>query len=131
MNMPILYEKTFTCNAMGDYHDSYLQTAVLILANVFENFRKTSMYYYNLDPSHYFSSPGFAWDAMLKITGASFELITDIDTNHNGRKRSTRRCELYCLQILKKNNNKYLNDYVKDEESSYLIYLLIMYTVWQ
>ena len=34
-------------------------------------------------------------------------------------------------RYLKKNNNKYLNDYVKDEESSYLIYLLIMYTVWQ
>ena len=64
---------------MGDYHDLYLKTDVLIFADVFENFRKTSMQYYNLDPSHYFSSPGFALDAMLKMTGASLELITDID----------------------------------------------------
>ena len=64
---------------MGDYHDLYLKTDVPILADVFENFRKTSMQYYNLDISHYFSSPVFAWDAMLKMTGARLELITDID----------------------------------------------------
>ena len=64
---------------MGDFHDLYLRTDVLILADVFENFRKTCMEYYNLDPVHYFSSPGFSWDAMLKKTGVNLELIIDID----------------------------------------------------
>ena len=68
--------KTFECNTMGDYDDLYLKTDVPILADVFENFRKTSMQYYNLDISHYFSSPGFAWDAMLKMTGARLELTS-------------------------------------------------------
>ena len=52
------------CKTMGDYHDLYLQFDVLILAEVFEKFRKTSKEYYNLDPAHYFSCPGFAWDEM-------------------------------------------------------------------
>ena len=59
---------------MGDSHDLYLKTDVLLLADVFEIFRKTSMQYYNLDPSHYFSSEGFAWNAMLKMTGASLKI---------------------------------------------------------
>ena len=53
----------------GDYHDLYLKSDVLILVDVFENFRKTGKEYYNLDPAHYFSCPDFAWDAMLKMTG--------------------------------------------------------------
>ena len=50
----------------GAYHDHYLKSDVLILADVFENFRKISKQYYNLDPVHYFSFPGFAWDANVK-----------------------------------------------------------------
>ena len=49
---------------MGDYHDLYLKSDVLILADVFENFRKTNKQYYNLDPVHYFSCPGSGWDAL-------------------------------------------------------------------
>ena len=63
----------------GDYHDLYLKSDVLILVDIFENFRKTCKEYYNLNPAHYFSCPGFAWDAMLKMTGINLELITDID----------------------------------------------------
>ena len=57
----------------------YLKFDVLVLADVFENFRKTGKEYYNLDPAHYFSCPGFAWDAMLKMTGINLQLITDVD----------------------------------------------------
>ena len=64
---------------MGDYHDLYLKSDVLILTDVFENFRKTGKEYYNLDPAHYFSCPGFAWDAILLMTYIKLELITDID----------------------------------------------------
>ena len=67
------------CKTIGDNHDLYLKSDILILADVFENFRKTGKEYYNLDPAHYFSCPGFAWDAMLKMTDINLKLITDID----------------------------------------------------
>ena len=51
---------------MGDYHDIYLKTNVLLLADVFEKFINTCLEYFGLDLCHYFSSPGLSWDAMLK-----------------------------------------------------------------
>ena len=66
-------------NTMGDYHDFYLKTDVLLLADVFEKFINTCLDYYGLDPCHYFSSPGLSWDAMLKMTGIELDLISDID----------------------------------------------------
>ena len=69
---------TFKLTSMGDYHDLYLQSDILLLADVFENFRKTCLKYYKLDPCHYFTSPGLAWDAMLKMTDIKLELMTDI-----------------------------------------------------
>ena len=53
---------------MGDYHDLYLKTDVLWLADVFEKFIDRSLEFYKLDPSYYFSYPGLGWDAMLKMT---------------------------------------------------------------
>ena len=58
----------FKINTMGDYHDLYLKTNVLLLADVFEKFIKACLDYYGLDPCHYFSSPGLSWDIMLKMT---------------------------------------------------------------
>ena len=66
-------------NKIWDFHDFYLKSDVLILADVFEDFRKTGKENYNLDPAHDFSCPGFAWDAKLKMTGINLELITDIN----------------------------------------------------
>ena len=57
--------KTFNVKTMGEYHDLYLKSDVLLLADVFESFRKTCLQYYKLDPCHYFTSPGLSWDAML------------------------------------------------------------------
>ena len=51
---------------MGEYHDIYLATDVLSLADVFESFRETAIDHYKLDPTHYVSLPGFGWDALLK-----------------------------------------------------------------
>ena len=70
---------TFNLQTMGDYHDSYLKSDILLLADVFENFRSTYLQYYKVDPCHYYTSPGLSWDAMLKMTDIKLELMTDID----------------------------------------------------
>ena len=64
---------------MKDYHNHYLITDILLLADVFENFRKMSLETYGLDPIHYYSLSGLSWDAMFKYTGVELELITDPD----------------------------------------------------
>ena len=58
---------------MGDYHDLYLKSDILLVAVVFENIRKTHLQYYKLDPCHYCTSPGLSWDAMLKMTNIKLE----------------------------------------------------------
>eukprot|EP00794_Sanderia_malayensis_P013236 gene13236-biopygen10557 len=67
----------FRCNRFKDYHELYLVTDVLLLANVFELFRKLGMEYYGLDPAWYISLPAFAWDAMLRMTYIKLELLTE------------------------------------------------------
>lgn len=69
----------FGVKTMGDYHDRYLKSDILLLADVFENFRRPCLQYYKLDPAHYFTSPGLSWDAMIKMTGLKLELMTDVD----------------------------------------------------
>ena len=61
-----IISNVFKMNTMGDYHDLYLKTDVLLLADVFENFINTCLDCYGLDACHYFSSPGLSCDAMLK-----------------------------------------------------------------
>lgn len=58
----------FGCRTLGDYHDPFLRTDVLLLADVFETFGATSLKHYNLDPANYFSLLGMDWDALLKKT---------------------------------------------------------------
>ena len=50
----------FGVNTVGDYHDLYLNSDILLLADIFENFRKTCLQHYKLDPAHYFTSPGLS-----------------------------------------------------------------------
>ena len=54
---------TFQIKNMGEYHDLYLKSDILLLVDVFENFRKTRLINYKLDPCHYVTSPGLAWEA--------------------------------------------------------------------
>ena len=69
----------FGCQSMGDYHDLYLKSDVLLLADVFENFRNVCLKTYNLDPGHFYTSPGLAWQACLKMAEEELELLTDQD----------------------------------------------------
>lgn len=69
----------FNIKTLGEYHDLYLLSDVLLLADVFENFRDVSISNYNLDPCHFFSTPHFTWNAMLKMTKVKLELLSDID----------------------------------------------------
>ena len=71
--------KAFTCQTLGDFHDLYLQNGVLLLADVFETFRRTSQTTYGLDPAHYYSLHGMAFDALIKKSKEKLELLTDIN----------------------------------------------------
>ena len=70
--------ETFNMKTMREYHDLYLKSDVLLLADVFENFRDVCQKNYNLDPAWYYTAPGLAWDAALKLTKVNLELLTDI-----------------------------------------------------
>ena len=69
----------FKLNNLGDYHDLYVQSDTLLLADVFENFRDMCLKEYELDPAHFLSLPGLAWQACLKKTNIQLELLTDYD----------------------------------------------------
>ena len=107
---------------MGDYHDLYLKSDVLLLAAVFENFRKTCLQYYKLDPCHYFTSPGLSWDSMLKMTNIKLELMTDIDM-FQFIEKGMRGGISYIANRYGKANNKYMKTYDEKAPSKYIMYL--------
>ena len=113
---------TFNLQNMGEYHDLYLKTDILLLTDVFENFRKTCLTYYKLDPLHYITSPGLAWDAMLKMTGINLELITDIDMQLFIEK-GLRGGISYIAHRHAEANNKYMKNFDLDKLISYIMYL--------
>ena len=64
---------------LEDYHNLYNRVDVLLLADVFENFGDICIKNNKLDPAYYYTAPGLAWDAALKITKVELELLSDID----------------------------------------------------
>ena len=113
---------TFKLKTMGDYHDLYLKSDTLLLADIFENFRKTCLQYYKLDPCHYFSSPGLSWDAMLKMTKVKLELITDIDM-FQFIEKGLRGGTSYIANRFSEANNKYMENFNESKPSKYIMYL--------
>ena len=113
---------TFNCKDMGDYHDLYLRTDVLLLADVFETFRKTCLQNYKLDPAHYYTSPGLSWDALLKKTGIELELLTDYDM-HMFIEKGLRGGISMVSKRYAKANNPGVEGYIPDEPQSHILYL--------
>ena len=116
----------FSLKNMGDYHNLYLKSDILLLADVFENFRNTCLEYYKLDPCHYFTSPGLSWDAMLKMTNIKLELMTDIDM-FQFIEKGLRSGISYIANRYSKANNKYMKEYYENKPSKYIMYLLIIF----
>ena len=106
---------------LGEYHDLYLKTDVLLLCNVFEKFINTCLNYYGLDPCHYFSSPELSWDAMLKMTKIDLELINDIDT-HLFIENGMRGGISYIAKRYSRANTKYMKDYDNTKENTFIMY---------
>ena len=64
---------------LGDYHHLYVKSDTLLLADVFENFRKNCIEIYELDSAHFLSASGLSWQACLKKTEVELELLTNND----------------------------------------------------
>ena len=113
--------KRFKLKNLGEYHDLYVQSDTLLLADVFENFRNKCLEVYELDPAPFLSLPGLAWQACLKKTNVKLELLTDYDmllmVEEGIRGRISHSIHRYA-----KVNNKYMKNYNKNEESSYIQY---------
>ena len=113
---------TLNCQTLQDYHDLYLKSDVLHLADVFENFRKTCLKHYKLDPCHYYTAPGLAWDACLKETNQRLELLKDYDMLMMFEK-GIRGGISHISKRHAEANNKYMKDYDETLPSTYIQYL--------
>ena len=112
----------FKFNNLGDYHDLYVQSGTLLLADVFENFRHMCLKEYELDPGHFLSLPGLAWQACLKKTNVELELLTDYDMLLM-IEEGIRGAICHSIHRYAKANNKYMKNYNNKEELSYIQYL--------
>jgi hypothetical protein len=110
------------CESFLDYHLAYLKCDVLLLADVFENFRETCYENYGLDPANYITVPSFAWDALLSITNIKLQLISDPKILTIIEKSKRGGLCFVGSQRYAKANNKYCNDYDNTKESNYLMY---------
>ncbi|XP_057297643.1 uncharacterized protein LOC130628676 [Hydractinia symbiolongicarpus] len=108
---------------MGDYHDAYLVTDVLLFTDIFQNFRGVCHENYKLDPTHFYSAPGLSWKAALKCKKIKLELLTDPDMLLMFEKGI--RCGItQAVHRYARANNKYMGDqYDPDKELSYWQYL--------
>ena len=114
--------EVFGCQSMGDYCDLYCRTDVLLLADVFETFRKTCMGQYSLDPAHYYTSPGLSWDALLKKTGVELELLTDYD-QHLFIEKGLRGGISMVSKRYARANNPLIEGYDSSKPNTHIFYL--------
>ena len=117
----LVWEK-FGIKNLGEYHDLYVETDVLLLADVFENFRTLCITDDKLDPAHYYTLPNYSWDAMLKKTEVRLELLTDYDM-HIMIESGLRGGVAMISNRHAVANNPYIQKYDKEKEHSYISYV--------
>ena len=115
--------KEFNIETMKGYHDLYLTSDVLLLADVFENFRSVCLKNYKLDPAWYYTAPGLAWDAALRISGVELQLLTDPDMLLLFEKGVRDGTSTICQRYAKANNPYMGEDYDPNSPSKYITYL--------
>ena len=111
----------FNNKNIGDYHDLYVQSDTLLLADVYENFRNMGLKVYELDPTHFLPLPGLAWLVCLKKTEVRLELLADVDVLLMVEEE-IRGGIYHAIHRYAKANNEYAENYNKHNESSYIQY---------
>ena len=111
----------FNIKNLGQYTNLYLLTDVLLLADVFETFRDTCLKYYKLDPAQYYTAPGLSWDALLKSTNQTLELITDQRVLEFFEQQVRGGISMITHRYAKA-NNPYLPNYDETQPKSYITY---------
>ena len=115
--------KMFKMEYFKDYHELYNKVDVLLLADVFENFRNICLENYELDPAHYHTAPGLAWDTALKVTRVNLELLSDIDMLLIVEKGIKGGVSMISNRYGKANNKNMSNKFNSNEPSKYIQYL--------
>ena len=113
--------KDFKRKDFGEYHDLYLKSDTLLLADYFSKTSENGVKIYHLDPVKFLSALGLAWQAALKKTKLKLELLTDIDMLLMVEE-GIRGGICYVIRRYTKANNKHMKDYDKNKESLYLKY---------
>ena len=108
--------KEFKLKNLGEYHDLYIKSDTLLLADVFENFRNMCIKVYELDPAHFLSAPRLSWQACLKKTEVKLELLT-IFNMLLMVEEGIRGGICHAIHRYAKANHKYMKNYNKKEES--------------
>ena len=113
---------SFSCKTFQDYMEIYLLADCLLLCDVFENFRSNCLQEYNIDPCYYFSAPHFTFNAFLRHSSLTLELLSDINQYlfiikgiRGGMSMVSKR---YALT-----NKKYVEGYNSSKSSSFILYL--------
>ena len=113
---------TFNMKSLKDYHEFYNITDVLLLADVFENFRDLCLKNYGLDPVYYYTTPGLAWDACLKMTNIQLELLSDVNMLLMFEKGIRGGISIISNRYGEA-NNKYMKKFNKKKLNKFLMYL--------
>ena len=114
---------TFKMKTFKDYHKLYNETDVLLLADVFENFRKLCLKIYGLDPVYYYTAPGLAWDACLKMTNINLELLSDPNMLLMFEKGIRGGISIISNRYGEANNKYMGNRFNRNKLNKYLMYL--------